>query len=110
MTVPNQINRRELLVKLGLLFDGLVAVLLGVPIVRFLLSPAASGRQKKNESWLSLGPLEQFPAGQTRLATYRNPVVTPTDGAAADIASWVRRLDPERVHGFAVNSPPLRFP
>ncbi len=110
MTVPNQINRRELLVKLGLLFDGLVAVLLGVPIVRFLLSPAASGRQKKNESWLSLGPLEQFPAGQTRLATYRNPVVTPTDGAAANIACWVRRIDRERFQVFAINCAHLGCP
>jgi len=34
MTVPDPINRRELLVKLGLLFNDVVGVLLGVPIVR----------------------------------------------------------------------------
>jgi menaquinol-cytochrome c reductase iron-sulfur subunit len=110
MTVPSQINRRELFVKLGLLFDGLVAILLGVPIVRFLLSPVARGKQKKYESWLSLGPLEQFPAGQTRLATYRNPFVTPTDGATANIACWVRRIDSERFQVFAINCAHLGCP
>ena len=110
MTVPNPINRRELLVKLGLLFDGLVGVLIGVPIARFLLSPVARGRQKKNESWLSLGPLEQFPAGQTRLATYRNPIVTPTDGATANIACWVRRINSERFQVFAINCAHLGCP
>jgi len=86
MTVPDQINRRQLFVKLGLLFNGVVGVLLGIPIGRFLLSPVVRGRQGRYESWLSLGPLDQYPAGQTRLATYRNPVATPSDGETANVA------------------------
>src|SRR5437868_6539192 len=101
MTVPDQITRRDLFVKLGLLFDGVVAVLLGVPIVRFLLSPIARGRHGNYDSWLSLGSLEQYLAGQTRLATYRNPVVTPTDGETAKVACWVRRIDNDRFQVFA---------
>ena len=110
MTVPHQIGRRALLVKVGLLFDGVVGVLLGVPIVRFLLSPVDRGRQGKYDSWLSLGPLEQYPAGQTRLATYRNPVVTPTDGKTANIACWVRRIDIDRLQVFAINCAHLGCP
>ena len=110
MTAPEQINRRELFVKLGLLFDAVVGVLLGVPIVRFLLSPVARGRQGKHESWVSLGPLEQYPAGQTRLATYRHPIVTPTDGQTANVACWVRRIDNDRLQVFAINCAHLGCP
>src|SRR3989454_10511805 len=110
MTMPDQINRRELLVKLGLLFDGIVGVLLGVPIVRFLLSPVARGRQGKYESWLSLGPLAQYPAGQTRLATYHHAVVTAADGETAHVACWVRRIDNDRFQVFAINCAHLGCP
>src|SRR5258706_10204342 len=110
MTLRDPIKRRELFVKVGLLFDGVVGVLLGVPIVRFLLSPVTRGRQGKYESWLSLGPLEQYPAGQTRLATYRNPVVMPTDGQTANIACWVRRIDDDRFQVFAINCAHLGCP
>ena len=60
--------------KLGILFNGAVGVVLAVPIVRYILSPVIRERRPGYESWLSLGPLDQFPAGETRLATYRNPV------------------------------------
>ncbi len=110
MTMRDPINRRELFVKLGLLFDGAVAVLLGVPIVRFLLSPVDRGGQGKYDSWLSLGPLEQYPAGQTRLATYRNPAVTPTDGETANVACWIRRIDSDRFQVFAINCAHLGCP
>ncbi len=50
MTVRDRINRRGLFVKLGLLFDGVVAVVLGVPIVRFLFSPVAGNRQGNYDS------------------------------------------------------------
>jgi menaquinol-cytochrome c reductase iron-sulfur subunit len=110
MTMPDRFNRRELFVKLGLLFDGAVGVLLGVPVVRYLLSPVVRGGQAADESWLSLGPLDQYPAGQTRLATYRNPVVTPSDGGTANVACWVRHVDNDRVQVFAINCAHLGCP
>ena len=110
MTGPEQINRRELFVKLGLLFNGVVGALLGVPIVRYLLSPVTRGTEGRYESWLSLGTLDQYPAGETRLATYRNPVVTVTDGDTANVACWVRRIDNDRFQVFAINCAHLGCP
>jgi Rieske Fe-S protein len=110
MTVRNHISRRALFVKLGLLFNGVVGVLLGVPIARFLLSPVTRGQHGAYESWLSLGPLEQFPAGQTRLATYRNPVATASDGETAQVACWVRRIDSNHFQVFAINCAHLGCP
>jgi Rieske Fe-S protein len=109
MTVPD-INRRDLFLKLGLLFNVVVGTLLGVPIVRFLLSPVARDRNGNDEAWLSLGPLAQYPAGQTRLATYRNPVVTAADGATGNVACWVRRIDNNQFQVFAVNCAHLGCP
>jgi menaquinol-cytochrome c reductase iron-sulfur subunit len=108
--MADQLNRREWLMKLGLLFDAAVGVLLGVPIVRFLLSPVARGRSGGYESWLSLGALDRYPVGQTRLATYRNPGLTPSDGETANVACWVRRIDTNRFQVFAVNCAHLGCP
>src|SRR5207247_1246103 len=74
MTGTDGVSRRVFLARLGIGFNVIVAALLGVPIVRYILSPITRERRSGYESWLSLGALDQFPEGQTRFATYRNPV------------------------------------
>jgi Rieske Fe-S protein len=54
--------------------------------------------------------VESFPAGQTRLATYRNPVVTPSDGETASIPCWVRNVDGKQFQVFAINCAHLGCP
>ena len=110
MTGIEGISRRALLVKLGIGFNMLAAALLGVPIVRYILSPVTRERRPGYESWLSLGSLDRFPKGQTRFATYRNPVVNPWDGETATIGCWVRRLDGETFQVFAINCAHLGCP
>lgn len=106
----SDISRRGALLKLGLLFNGSVGVLLAVPIVRYLLSPVTRARRQGDESWISLGSIEQFPSGETRLATYRNPVATAADGETADIPCWVRNVDGRRFQVFAINCAHLGCP
>ena len=77
--IGTEMSRRALLVKLGLLFNGAVAAILTVPIVRYLLSPAIHERKPGYESWLSLGGLEQFPAGRHVPQAHR-PVTTRRGG------------------------------
>ncbi len=110
MSAENGISRRALLVKLGLFFNGIIGVALAVPIVRFLLSPVIRDKEVGYDSWLSLGELEQFPSGQTRLATYRNPVVNSWDGQTGDIACWVRNIDGQSFQVFAINCAHLGCP
>jgi menaquinol-cytochrome c reductase iron-sulfur subunit len=110
MSAENSISRRAALVKLGLVLNGIVGAFLAVPIVRYLLSPVIREKQFGYESWLSLGGLEQFPAGQTRLATYKNPVVNVWDGETGDIACWVRNVDDHTFQVFAVNCAHLGCP
>ena len=110
MSAEQGMSRRAALMKLGVLLNGVVGVLLAVPIVRYLLSPVICEKKSGYESWLSLGRLEQFPAGQTRLATYRNPLVNDWDGETGNIACWVRRVDDQTFQVFAINCAHLGCP
>jgi len=101
-------TRRDVLLKIGLAFNGAVGAVLAVPIVRYLLGPVLRGGN--DESWLSLGAVDQFPEGQTRLATYRNPVEGPSDGDTAKVACWVRRVEAQKFQVFAINCAHLGCP
>ena len=103
MPDENKISRRGLFMKLGILFNGLVATALAVPILRFLSSSVTRGLSGSYLSWVPLGRVSEFPEGETRLATFRNPYVMPTDGKTVDIACWVRRIEGQRFQVFAVN-------
>jgi len=81
-----------------------------VPMVRFLVSSITLGRGNAYTAWLPLGRVSEFPEGETRLATFRNPFVTPTDGKTADAACWVRRVEGEQFQVFAVNCAHLGCP
>lgn len=110
MIAPDELSRRRVLVKLGMLFNGTVGAILAVPIMRYILSPVIRERRPGNESWLALGALDKFPEGQTRLATYRSPAATPSDGETANIPCWVRRVDAEKFQVFAINCAHLGCP
>jgi Rieske Fe-S protein len=110
MSIDKTLSRRGLFMKMGIVFNGLAATVLAVPIVRFLLSSVTRGSANRYLSWVSLGSLSQFPEGEKRLATFRNPYVTPTDGKTADTACWVRRIAGEQFQVFAINCAHLGCP
>jgi Rieske Fe-S protein len=109
MTLPDAISRRTMLMKLGILFNGIVAALLAIPIVRYLLSPVVVAKGG-TETWLPLGSLDEYPAGQTRLAPFRNAGVQPWDGKTAESVCWVRRIDSQTFQVFAINCAHLGCP
>ncbi len=109
-TTDATISRRGFFMKLGILFNGLAAGVLAVPIVGFLLSSITRGRANGYLSWVPLGKVSEFPEGETRLATFQNPYVMPTDGKTADTACWVRRVAGEQFQVFAVNCAHLGCP
>ena len=110
--MPNEtiVTRRGLLMKLAILFNGLVAVALAVPMVQFLLSAITRGRANAYLAWVPLGAVSEFPEGETRLATFRNPYVTPTDGKTAETACWVRHIERDQFQVFAINCMHLGCP
>ena len=110
MTESEGTSRRSVLMKLGLLVNGIAAAILAMPIVRYILSPASHAARGGYESWIPLGDVKQFPPRETRLATYRNPVVNAWDGTTADIACWVRHLEGDNFQVFASNCAHLGCP
>ena len=106
----NEISRRGFFTKLGILFNGLAAAALAVPIVGFLASSITRGRANGYLSWVPLGSVNEFPEGETRLATFQNPYVMPTDGKTVDTACWVRRIAGDQFQVFAVNCAHLGCP
>src|SRR5260370_7523882 len=110
MAEQNILSRRALLMKLGILFNGLLAMILAVPVVQVLFASVTRGRSGAYRSWVSLGSVDQFPEGQTRLASFRNPYVTPTDGKTADTPCWVRHISGAQFQVFAVNCAHLGCP
>jgi menaquinol-cytochrome c reductase iron-sulfur subunit len=99
--------RRGFLFKLGLGLNAIAAVLVGIPVVGYILGPA---RRRAAEAWITLGPLQSFPEGQTRLAVYENPFRVAWDGSTANLPCWVRRINGERFQVFAVNCAHLGCP
>jgi len=110
MTLPENLSRRALLMKVGLAFNGIIAAVVAVPILGYVLAPLLRSRKTNYTNWLTLGALDQFPAGQTRLATFRNPDVSPWDGKTAESACWVRRIDAQTFQVFAINCAHLGCP
>ena len=109
-TTDTTISRRGFFMKLGIVFNGLAAAVVAVPIVGFLVSAITRGRGNGYLSWVQLGKVADFPEGETRLATFRNPYVMPTDGSTADTACWVRNVAGEQFQVFAINCAHLGCP
>jgi len=110
MSEHTELSRRSLLMKLGIVLNGVVAALVAIPIFGYLLSPLRRNNAGGSDAWISLGPVTEFPVGQTRLATYHNPFRRPWDGQTADIPCWVRRIGDEQFQVFAVNCAHLGCP
>jgi Rieske Fe-S protein len=110
MSNETNLTRRGLFTKLGMLFNAFVAAALAVPVGRFLLSSITRGHANGYLAWVPLGRVNAFPEGETRLATFRNPLVMPTDGKTVDTACWVRRVQGDQFQVFAINCAHLGCP
>jgi len=89
----------------------LAGVLVAVPFVGYLLGPL----RRRPVAWVNLGALARFPIGETRLATFDNPLGQAWDGVTARTGVFVRhegRSDDgrDRLLVFAVNCAHLGCP
>ena len=57
----NSLSRRWLLLKLGVLFNGVVGTMFLVPIFQYLFSPVK--RDSAYRGWISLGAVDDYPVG-----------------------------------------------
>jgi Rieske Fe-S protein len=105
---PLTVSRRWLLLKVGALFNAVVGVAVAVPVFKYLLSPIRPDSAYK--SWVSLGSVDAFPVGETRLAKFTNPVSREWDGETDRVACWVRHVSGQQFQVFAINCAHLGCP
>ena len=74
------------------------------------MSSVPSCANATTASGSTLGPASDFPPGETRLVSYRNPYSTPWDGATANIPAYVRCAEPGSFTVFAINCAHLGCP
>lgn len=102
------VSRRWMLFKAGIALNGFVGLVLAVPVLRYLLAPWR--KDTSFNSWVSLGPLDMFPTGETRLAYYKNPSHNSWDGETDNVACYVRREGTNQFKVFAINCAHLGCP
>lgn len=100
-------SRRTFLFKLSLALNAAVGTVLAVPLVGYLIGPAA---KKDSGSWVNLGAIDGFPIGETRLVDFQSPANRIGDGETAKVACWVRRISAQQFQVFAVNCAHLGCP
>lgn len=105
--LPQSAPRRGFMVKLGAGLLGVGGLLTAIPIVGYIVGPAT---KRFSNVWVELGSVALFPAGQTRFATFLNPIRQPTDGDSAKTACWVRCIDTAKYQVFAINCAHLGCP
>lgn len=108
---PEKPSRRRILFQwTSQALAGLAAAVVGLPLVGYLL-----GSSRRIQPWVSLGRVDDFEVGQTRMVTFQNPIRQPWDGMTAMTGVHVRRAaEDDREQGrfliLAVNCAHLGCP
>ncbi|HXO96753.1 MAG TPA: hypothetical protein VN857_09230, partial [Chthoniobacterales bacterium] len=100
-------TRRDFLLKLGIALDVIAGAMISIPIIGFVISAII---KRAEPTWISLGPVDQFKVGTTRMVAYDNPYRIPADGQTAHIPCWVQRNSEQDFRVFAVNCTHLGCP
>ena len=101
-------SRRMFLMSIGIALNAAVAAVIAAPVVAYLLGPVL--RRKQYRSWVEIGSLTDFPPGETKLVTFRNPFADPWDGATSSVPAYVRCSEPGKFTVFAINCAHLGCP
>lgn len=94
-------TRRSLLERVIVGLSGLIAVIVGVPIVGYLLGPLIKPTPLQ---YVDVGAVDAFPVGQTKLVKFHDPSPLPWAGQLADTALWVRHREQSGATAFQVFS------
>lgn len=100
-------SRRRFLTRLCLAAGVPFAVLVGLPVLGFMVAPLL---RKVPRLWRPVGPLDKFQIGTTVEVTFEDASPLPWDGLASHTAAWLRRNSADEVVAFSVNCTHLGCP
>ena len=103
-------TRRRFLSRVTLAASGVIAGLVGAPILGFLLAPLF---RSPPDDFVDVGSVADFAVGETKLVSVRDPSPLAWAGQTAQTALWVRRRQdsgPDAFQVFNVNCTHLGCP
>jgi Rieske Fe-S protein len=103
-----RVTRRMFLMNVGIALNAIVAFAIATPVVAYVLGPVM--RRKEYLAWVPIGSPEDFPAGETKLITFKNPFTNPWDGDTAMVPAYVRSTALGDYTVFAINCAHLGCP
>ena len=103
-----RVSRRTFLMNVGIGLNVIVGLAIAAPVVAYVLGPVI--KRRTYLQWIDLGEVEQFPAGQTTLISYRNPFTTMWDGETGTIPAYVKAEQGGTITVFAINCAHLGCP
>jgi menaquinol-cytochrome c reductase iron-sulfur subunit len=107
MLPTDPLDRRRFISRSLIAVSGLAGLVVGVPIVAYLLDPLL--RPAKN-IWRDVGPVDSYVAGQTTKVAIEDPSPLPWAGQTAQTAVYIRRDAEAAFTVFAVNCTHLGCP
>jgi menaquinol-cytochrome c reductase iron-sulfur subunit len=90
-------SRRTFLARMSAGLGAMAAMLVAIPALGLLLSPA----RRDAQLWRPVGPVTRFRVGETVLVAYVDPEPLPWAGFAARSTAWVRRDGPDTFVAFS---------
>lgn len=100
-------GRRRFLARLGVAAGSLITLMMGLPVIGYILLPVS---RKMHRQWVSVGSAERFTVGDTVLVSFENPSVTPWAGVTGKTGAWVRRVGDSDFIAFVLNCSHLGCP
>jgi menaquinol-cytochrome c reductase iron-sulfur subunit len=104
---PEALSRRKFLGRLSIALGGATAVIVGVPVIGYLIGPLFV---KAPEVWRAVGSITDFKVGETKQVSFADASPLPWSGVTAQTAAWVRREAETKFTAFAVNCTHLGCP
>jgi menaquinol-cytochrome c reductase iron-sulfur subunit len=101
------VSRRRFFSRISIALSALGSVVVGIPIVAYLLSPLI---KPAPDVWRAVGTVDQFKIGDTVQVAIEDPSPLPWAGQTARTAAWLRRESADTFTAFFVNCTHLGCP
>lgn len=99
-STPEEITRRRFFEKISIALGGVCAVILGVPLVGFVISPLF---RKLKDTWITVGRIDDFEINRTVRVPLSDPSSLPWAGVTAKSAAWLRRESNGEFIAFSIH-------
>jgi menaquinol-cytochrome c reductase iron-sulfur subunit len=104
---PAELSRRRFFARLTITVGGVIAALVGLPVIGFVLAPLV---RPARPAWRQVGPLDSFAMGETVKVDFADPSPLPWSGITARTAAWLRRVGDREFIAFSINCRHLGCP